>query len=75
MTMTLHERDQFAMLQADWSAAYDITHHPDAPKPFQAIPRADPDTVLQARTPQELRVMVRDHHASRTGTTAGEVTS
>jgi hypothetical protein len=63
--MTLEERDQFAMLQADWSPAYDITHDPDAPEPFQAISRADPDTVLRARTPAQLRVMVRDHHASR----------
>lgn len=71
--MTIQERDQFAMLQADWSPAYDITCDPDAPEPFQAIPRADADTILQAGTPQELRVMVRNHHASRTGATAGEV--
>ena len=37
--MTLEERDQYAMLQADWSPAYDITHHPGAARPFQAIPR------------------------------------
>ena len=41
--MTIQERDQFATLQADWSPAYDITCDPNAPKPFQAIPRADPD--------------------------------
>ncbi len=67
MTMTIAERDQFAMLQADWSPAYDITCQPDAPQPFQAIPRADPGTVLRAGTPHQLRVMVRDHHASRPG--------
>lgn len=63
--MTLEERDQYAMLQADWSPAYDISHDPGAAEPYQAVPRADPDTVLRAGAPQELRVMVRDHHASR----------
>ena len=50
--MTVAERDQFAMLRADWSPAYDITCDPDVPKPFQAIPRAGPGVVLQAGTPQ-----------------------
>ena len=62
--MTLEERDQYAMLQADWSPAYDITHHPDAATAFQAVPRADPGIILRADTPQELREMVRNHHAS-----------
>jgi hypothetical protein len=61
--VTLHERDQYAMLQADWSPAYDITHHSDTA--FQAVPCADPGTILRANTPQELREMVRSHHASR----------
>jgi hypothetical protein len=73
--VTLEERDQYAMLQADWSPAYDITHHPDAAHPFQAIPRADPGTVLRAGTPRELRVMVRDHHASRARTATRKITS
>ena len=65
--MTLEERDQYAMLQADWSPAYDITCHPGEASPFRAVPRAAPGTVLRADTPQDLRVMVRDHHASRAG--------
>ncbi|WP_300608545.1 hypothetical protein [Trebonia sp.] len=69
--MTLEERDQYAMLQADWAPAYDISHHPEAPAPSRAVPFADPEAVLRASgTPQELRVLVRDHHASRTRTVA-----
>jgi hypothetical protein len=73
--MTLEESDQYAMLQADWSPAYGITHHPDQASPFRAVPRADPDAILRAGTPQELRVMVRDHHAARTRATTRKVAS
>ena len=73
--MTLHERDQYAMLRADWSPAYDITNHPGETSPFRAVARADPGTVLRAGSPQELRVMVRDHHASRARTAAMEAAS
>lgn len=72
--MTVEERDQYAMLQADWSPAYDITHHPEAARPFQAVPRTGPGTVLRAATPHELRVMVRDHHATRTRTASSRMT-
>jgi hypothetical protein len=73
--VTLEERDQYAMLQADWSPAYHFTHDPDAAGPFQAIPRADPGTVLRAGSPQELRAMIRDHHASRAGAAARKAAS
>lgn len=73
--MTLEERDQYAMLQADWSPAYDITHHPEEASPYRAVPRTGPGIVLRAGTPQELRVMVRDHHASRTGAAARKAAS
>ncbi|HET6192109.1 MAG TPA: hypothetical protein VFE59_34515 [Trebonia sp.] len=73
--MTLQERDQYAMLQADWSPAYDITCHPGEASPYRAVPHAAPDTVLRAGTPQELREMVRDHHASRAADAAREAAS
>jgi hypothetical protein len=73
--VTLHERDQYAMLQADWSPAYDITHDPDAAEPYQAVPLSDPGTLLRAGSPRELRVMVRDHHASRAGAAARKAAS
>jgi hypothetical protein len=73
--VTLEERDQYAMLQADWSPAYDITHHPDAAEPFQAVPRADHGIVLGADSPQGLREMVRGHHASRAGAVARKAAS
>ena len=73
--MTLHERDQYAILQADWSPAYAITHHPGEASPFRAVPRSGPGTVLQAGSPQELREMVRDHHASRARTATRKAAS
>jgi hypothetical protein len=73
--VTLEERDQYAMLQADWSPAYDITCHPGEASSYRAVPRAAPGTVLSAGSPQELREMVRDHHASRAGAAARQAAS
>jgi hypothetical protein len=63
--VTLHERDQYAMLQAEWSPAYGIAHCPVEDSPYRAASRNDPGTILRAGTPHELRVLVRDHYASR----------
>lgn len=61
--MTVGDADQYGMLQADWGDRYHICHQPHAAKPYQAFPRDDPGTVLEAATPRQLREMIRDHAA------------
>jgi hypothetical protein len=67
--MTMADRDQYEMLRSDWSPNYHITHCPDRSPPFRAAPRDDPAAVLEADSPQQLREMIRRHHAARAGTT------
>jgi hypothetical protein len=66
--MTVEERDQWECLLADWSAAYDITQSDDEDDelPFNAVPHADRDALLEAASPRLLRQMIREDHARRT---------
>ena len=61
--MTVGDADRYGILQADWGDRYHISHQPHGATPYQAIPRDDPGTVLEAATPRQLRAMIRGHAA------------
>jgi hypothetical protein len=66
--MTVEDRDQWQCLLADWSAAYHIPSSDDETdeQPFKAAPHADPETLLEAASPRELRAVIREDHTRRT---------
>jgi hypothetical protein len=61
----LHEMDAFGMLRADWSSAYEITRRAGTAQPYRAVRRDDPGSVLNAKTPAELRGAIRADYARR----------
>jgi hypothetical protein len=54
----VQQTDAFACLQSDWGAAYRFEYWPGTQKPYRAY-RRDDDTEMSAKTPEELRELIR----------------